>query len=84
MTLAEFKSKSEVEEFNTCNGWGFGGSFGKRYTLGKFYLRDSKGSTRHQGTYNNSRYSVEGLDGVDVSRAKFIKALAEVELTSIN
>jgi hypothetical protein len=58
MTLAEFKKLAEkigtVERFNTCNDWGFGGSFGTRYAIGDYIYRDSKYSTRHNGTYKNN------------------------------
>lgn len=56
MTLEQFKEKAIVTKFNTCNGWGFGGSFGISYRYGDWYMEIAKYSTRHQGTHVNNQY----------------------------
>ena len=40
------------QRYNTCNGWGFGGSFGTEYRLsdGKTFVRLGTASYRHAGT----------------------------------
>lgn len=75
MTLQEFKAAAEAQKYNTCNGWGFGGDFGKTYTLGKLYFRHTKYSSRHQGSWDSSRYRIEGKQGSDVTKVEFIEAL---------
>ena len=74
MTFKEFKDKAHVVDFNNCNGWGFGGSFGKYYELDGFTYRSSKYSTRHSGTYKNDAYYIPTDSGnqEEVSQKTFI------------
>lgn len=76
MELSEFKNKAEVTEFNNCNGWGFGGSYGKYFTLGIFKYRQSKYSSRHQGTWKSDAYFIEGK--YEVEKKEFINELAKL------
>jgi hypothetical protein len=47
MNIAEFKKKAVVTEFNTNNGWGFGGESGKKYDYNMLTLKEGKWSYRH-------------------------------------
>ena len=63
MNIVQFKKVAVVETFNTNNGWGFGGSSGKKYSYKGFILSEGKWSYRHAPsesftTFNSSSNSL--------------------------
>lgn len=58
-TLADFKKLAKASDHNSCNAWGFGGSFGKIYKLGNLEHGSLKYSTRHSGSYSTPTFYVD-------------------------
>lgn len=74
MTLQEFKKEATIESVNTTNGWGFGGYYGKKYTLGDLSFCDAKWSYRHTGTSKYDRY-YNGSE--ELTRKEFLSLIEE-------
>ena len=76
MDINDFKKlckiKGKVIEHNSCNGWGFGGLYGKIYQFGNKEYWDTRCSTRHQGTHSSKRYY---LNDKEINIGPFKKAL---------
>ena len=51
MDIKTFKNRTESTKFNTNNGWGFGGSYGKIYSMylseNLFKIKEGKNCYRH-------------------------------------
>jgi hypothetical protein len=57
-----------VENYNTNNAWGFGGSHGKVYTFNDdIQLKIGQAGTRHQGEFPHTTLWYKGIRLVDVS-----------------
>lgn len=69
MTIAEFKNKAKVEEYNTTNGWGFAGLYGKMFTINEHKARITRWSYRHAGTEQQNAYFING-ERVELSQFK--------------
>lgn len=81
VTDMKFKPEIQPVKYNTCNAWGFGGSFGKEWTFPNGYIyRRGTASTRHQGTFP-VRYGLNS-DGVRITDEEFKAACAEWILSS--
>lgn len=69
MTIQEFKKKAKVEDYNTTNGWGFAGLFGKMYTIGNHKARITKWSYRHAPPTQQNAYFIDD-ERVELSEFK--------------
>lgn len=69
MTLNEFLlvTPHEVSDYNTNNGWGFGGSRGKKYVFQSggviLTLKIGKAGTRHMGSFPHTTLWYEDHEG---------------------
>jgi hypothetical protein len=77
MTIQEFKKQSSSQDVCTTNGWGFGGYYGKLFTLGQFEFRNAKWGHRHSGASNYDAYFISGKE---VDKATFLEALSTTEI----
>lgn len=64
MTVQEFKQNAVVTEFDTTNGWGFGGGIGKMYTIGRYHIREGKAYYRHAPSHKFTAYYIENTEEV--------------------
>ena len=68
MDLSEFKSKAEVTEVNTTNGWGFGGYAGKEFKYKNYSMRKAKYFYRHT---RPTPYNCFCYKGKEVTKKEF-------------
>lgn len=76
MTLQEFKTMATKEHVSTCNGWGFGGYYGKTFTMDKLQFRDTKWGYRHM---NSTPYRAYFVNSISVPKATFLTTLEPLE-----
>lgn len=76
MTIAQFISRATVEEFNTNNGWGFGGSIGREYTYDRLTIRRGRYCYRHAPSEAYTSYYER--DGGQVTEREFEQLIAEL------
>lgn len=62
MTINEFKMRAHESRFNTNNAWGFGGSVGSKYVLGKFQYVHRKLCYRHAASNKVTEYFINGKE----------------------
>jgi len=75
MDIKEFKLVAEVEAVNTCNGWGFGGYHGKRYTFEHLRFDQTRFSYRHApSSARNNHY----IKDVLVTKKEFNQELEKI------
>lgn len=77
MTLVEFKKVAIKKDYNTNNGWGFGGAMGKTYELGEMYFKDVKICYRHTGTTVDKSYYIATKQ---VTKVEFENTLNNLKL----
>jgi hypothetical protein len=75
MSIAEFKERAVVTEFNTNNDWGFGGNSGKRYEHEGLTLEQGKRSYRHAKC---QRYVLFYSEGNSLTKKEFEGLLSEL------
>lgn len=64
-----------TEEFNTCNGWGFGGGIGQVDTYPNGYRhRHGTAYFRHLNPEKFNKYY--NADGAEITKANFMEATA--------
>lgn len=78
-TIQDFKRNAESEKVNTCNGWGFAGKYGNRFTIDadgtSFRFDDCKWSYRHNGPTAHKTY---WINNDEVPHDYFLTAIALV------
>ncbi len=68
MTISDFKIVAVTKQFNTNNGWGFGGKSGKEYTLKNCSMQVGSWSYRRAP---NERFNLFYIDEKTVTRQEF-------------
>lgn len=75
MTLQGFKNKASKFEFNTNNAWGFGGSFGTKYTVNDLTYIERQICYRHTGRTGVEEYFKHGNE---INKQDFLNIIKDL------